>query len=42
MLFMYYVNKPHLEAYFGKNAADNLATILSWQTEEATWIANAS
>lgn len=38
LLFLYYINKPHLEAYFGKEANDKFATILGWQADEATWI----
>ncbi len=38
LLFMYYINKPHLEVYLGKDADQKLLEIESWQTEEKDWL----
>lgn len=38
LLFMYYINKPHLQVYLGKDAEQKLAVIESWQEEEKGWL----
>ena len=39
LLFLYYVNKPHLSAYL---SADQINQIEKWQTEEKDWLLTAS
>lgn len=41
LLFLLYINRAHMEAYFvEKGNRTKIATIESWQAEEAAWIAN--
>lgn len=39
LLFLYYVNKPHLSAYL---SAEQINQIEEWQTEEKDWLLTAS
>ena len=39
LLFLYYINKPHLSAYL---SAERINQIEAWQTEEKDWLLTAS